>query len=198
MSETSASLLENLRERPDPRSWKRLVDLYWPLVYGWLRQRGLQHGDAEDIAQDVLQVLLRELPRFRYDRNRGSFRSWLRTITANRLRGFRRKCRARRLTLESNLAGAAGELSLDQLEDPSSPLSQLWDLEHDQFLARRLLTEVEGEFEPATWQAFRRLACDGAGAALVAAELNISVNAVFIAKSRVLRRLRQKMHNLLE
>jgi RNA polymerase sigma-70 factor (ECF subfamily) len=170
------------------------MEVYWPLVYGWLRQRGLQHDDAEDIGQDVLQVLLRELPQFRYDRSRGSFRGWLRTITANRLRDFRRKCRSRPMTLSEEDA----EQLLNAMEDPGSPLSRLWDLEHDRFVARRLLALIESEFEPATWQAFQRVTCDGAMPAEVAAELNMSVNAVFIAKSRVMRRLRDKMQALFE
>ncbi|MBM4071771.1 MAG: sigma-70 family RNA polymerase sigma factor [Planctomycetes bacterium] len=194
MSETSASLLEDLRERSDPRSWRRLMDVYWPLVYGWLRQRGLQHDDAEDLGQDVLHVLMRELPRFRYDRNRGTFRGWLRTITANRLRNFRRKHRARPVSLaETDWTRIASDL-----EDPASQLSQQWDQEHDRFVARRLLAAIEGEFEPTTWQAFRRVAYDGDKPAAVAGDLGISVNAVFIAKSRVMRRLRDKMRELFE
>ena len=110
------------------------MDVYWPLVYGWLRQRGLQHDDAEDLGQDVLQVLMRELPRFRYDRNRGSFRGWLRTITANRLRNFRRKDRARPMSL----GDADWTRIVNDLEDPNSPLSQQWDQEHDRFVARAL------------------------------------------------------------
>lgn len=194
MSETSASLLEDLRERSDPRSWRRLMDVYWPLVYGWLRQRGLKHDDAEDLGQDVLHVLMRELPRFRYDRSRGSFRGWLRTITANRLRNFRRKDRARPLSLDD---GDWTRIAND-LEDPASPLSRQWDQEHDRFVARRLLSTIEGEFEPTTWQAFRRVAYDGVKPAEAADELGISVNAVLIAKSRVMRRLRDRMRELFE
>lgn len=192
MSETSASLLEDLREHADPRSWRRLMDIYWPLVYGWLRQRGLQHDDAEDLGQDVLHVLMRELPSFRYDRNRGSFRGWLRTITANRLRNFRRKDRARLVSLDGTDWSRLG----GELEDPASQLSLQWDQEHDRFVARRLLEAIECEFEPTTWQAFRRVAYDGDKPAVVANDLGVSINAVFIAKSRVLRRLRDKMREL--
>jgi RNA polymerase sigma-70 factor (ECF subfamily) len=110
------------------------------------------------------------------------------------LRGFQRKSRTHPLTLASEEGG----LDLEQLEDPASPLSQLWDQEHDRFLARRLLRLIEGEFEPATWQAFKKVALEGARASAVAVELNISVNAVFIAKSRVMRRLRQEIQRLLD
>ena len=88
--------------------------------------------------------------------------------------------------------------ALDQLEDPASDLSREWDREHDSYVARKLLDYVEPEFRPATWQAFRRLVLDGAAPQAVAEELSLSVNAVLIAKSRVLRRLRQEALGLID
>jgi RNA polymerase sigma-70 factor (ECF subfamily) len=85
---------------------------------------------------------------------------------------------------------------LDKLEDPESNLSRLWDQQHDQHIARKLMDLVQPQFEPATWQAFRRVVLDGVKAAVAAAELNISINAVLLAKSRVLCRLRQEMKGL--
>src|SRR5262245_93828 len=157
MSETSPSLLERLRDPADPRSWQRLVHLYTPLIRGWLRRHGVQEQDADDLVQEVLLAVVRELPRFHYDRARGSFRGWLRVVTANRLRAF---WRARRRP------GAGGPddlaLVLEELEDPASRLSRAWDDEHDRHVFARLLELIEPEFEPATWRAFRRVALDGA------------------------------------
>jgi RNA polymerase sigma-70 factor (ECF subfamily) len=193
MAETSASLLERLRCHPDPASWQRLVDLYTPLIRHWLRRHGLQPPDAEDLVQEVLAAVVAELPRFHYDPARGSFRAWLRAVTANRLRAFWRSRQARpAATGDSTFA----ERVLDQLADPHSDLSRLWDREHDQHVAGRLLELIEPEFEPSTWRAFRRVVMDGIKPAEAAAELGLSVNAVFIAKSRVLRRLRQEMQGL--
>jgi RNA polymerase sigma-70 factor (ECF subfamily) len=193
MHETSVSLLDRLRDRPDEASWRRLVDLYTPLIRGWLRRQGLQDSDADDLAQDVLAVLVRELPAFEH-RRPGAFRSWLRAITANRLRNFWRARQAR--------PGATGDSDfahfLEQLEDPHSELSRLWDSEHDSFVVRRALELIEPEFTPPTWQAFRRLAVDGAAAEAVAAELGLSANAVLIAKSRVFSRLRQEIGGLVD
>jgi RNA polymerase sigma-70 factor (ECF subfamily) len=87
-------------------------------------------------------------------------------------------------------------LILDQLADPHSDLSRLWNAEHDRHIAHRLLEAIQPNFEPATWRAFKRTALDGVKPAVVAAELNISVNAVFIAKSRIMRRLRHEMQGL--
>jgi RNA polymerase sigma-70 factor (ECF subfamily) len=192
MSDTSASLLERLRQQPDAASWQRFVDLYTPLLQGWLRRNLVPANDVDDLVQDVMEVLVRELPNFRYDRARGSFRGWLRTITVNRLRMFWRSRQSRPLaTGDSEIARKLGEL-----EDPHSQLSQLWEREHDQHVARRLMKLIESEFEPATWKAFQRLALDGAAPTAVAAELGLSLNAVYLARYRVLKRLHQEIQGM--
>src|SRR6266853_2020356 len=174
MSETSLSLLNRLRLQPDAESWRRLVDLYTPLIHGWLRRYAVAPADADDLTQEVMTVLVRELPRFEHNQQRGAFRNWLRTITVNRLRVLWRSRKARPVA-----TGDSDFLKmLDELEDPHSGMSRLWDQHHDQHVAHRLMELVEPQFEPATWQAFRRVVLDGAKAALVAAELNLSVNAV--------------------
>jgi RNA polymerase sigma-70 factor (ECF subfamily) len=192
MSDTSVSLLDRLRLQPDAESWQRLVDLYTPLIHGWLRRYSVASADADDLTQEVMAVLVRELPRFQHSGQPGAFRSWLRTITVNRLRILWRS--------RQNRAVATGDSDflevLDQLADPHSDLSRRWDQEHDQHVARRLMQLIEPQFEPRTWRAFRRVVLDGVKASTVAAELGMSVNAVLLAKSRVLSRLRQEMQGL--
>jgi RNA polymerase sigma-70 factor (ECF subfamily) len=194
MAATSATLLERLRDRTDAEAWRRLVDLYSPLLTCWLRRHALQSADVEDLVQEVLMTVAREAPQFRHSGRPGAFRHWLRTILANRLREFWRARRIRpAATGDSDFA-----VLLDQLADPDSGISRLWDQEHDQHLARRLLAMIEPQFAPATWQAFRRVVLDGARPDTVAAELGMTVNAVFISKSRVLQRLREEARGLLE
>jgi RNA polymerase sigma factor (sigma-70 family) len=192
MAETSLSLLGRLCSRPDPESWQRLVDLYTPLIRGWLRQHAVPPADADDLTQDVMAVVVSELPQFKHNQRPGAFRNWLRRITVNRLRVLWRARQTR-----PPATGDSDFLKmLDQLEDPNSGMSRLWDQQHDQHVARRLMELVEPQFEPTTWKAFRRVALDGVKAAKVAAELNMSVNAVLLSKSRVLSRLRQEMQGL--
>jgi len=194
MSDTSASLLQRLREQPDGDAWRRLVHLYTPLLQGWLGRYGLQPADADDLTQEVLAVVVRELPQFEHNHRAGAFRRWLRTILVNRLRGFWRARQTRpAATGDSDVAQM-----LNQLEDPDSGLSQLWDQEHDRHVMARLLEQVEPEVTPATWQAFRRVVLEGRDEEVVAAELGLSVNAVFIAKSRVLARLRREARELID
>ena len=194
MHTTSISLLQRLHAPSDETAWQRLLDLYQPLIQHWLRRSGLQSADVDDLVQDVLGVVVRKLPEFQHDERRGSFRAWLRAITVNRVRDFWRKQGARALATGNSECLQA----LDQLEDPHSHLSHLWDQEHDRHVLRRLTELIEPEFKPSTWQAFRRHVMEGQAADQVAAELGLSVNAVLIAKSRVLQRLREESQGLIE
>jgi RNA polymerase sigma-70 factor (ECF subfamily) len=194
MSSTSATLLERLRDRADNEAWQRLVDLYSPLLTGWLRRHALQNADMDDLVQEVLMTVAREAPRFHHSGRPGAFRHWLRTILANRLREFWRERRLMTAaTGDSDFAGM-----LDQLQDQGSGISHLWDQEHDQHIARRLLAMIEPQFAPSTWLAFRRVVLEGARPDAVAAEMGLTVNAVFIAKSRVLQRLRAESRGLID
>jgi RNA polymerase sigma-70 factor (ECF subfamily) len=194
MVQTSASLLERLRLQPDAGAWQRLIDLYEPLIRGWLRRHDLQPADSDDLVQEVLRALVEEIPGFTHNGRPGAFRCWLRTITVKRLRRFWRAGRYR----ADAAGGSDWEEHLRQLEDPTSGLSKLWDDEHDRHILRKLLAMIEPDFQPSTWQAFCRLVLDGVAADAVATDLGLSVNAVTIAKSRVLQRLRQEARGLLD
>jgi RNA polymerase sigma-70 factor (ECF subfamily) len=192
MLDTSPSLLEQLRAGPREEAWRKLVELYAPMLYGWIDRYSIQSSDADDLVQEVLTTLVRELSQFHYDPERGSFRSWIRTILSHRLQAFFRA----RQTRPQPAAGADAASMLDQLADPNSDLSRVWNEEHDRHVAHTLLKAIRPDFEPKTWQAFERTTLHGAKPADVAKELGMSVNAVFIAKSRVLRRLRHEIHGI--
>jgi RNA polymerase sigma-70 factor (ECF subfamily) len=195
MPPTSASLLDRLRVKPDPESWRQLVELYTPLIRTWLHRHAalLADADADDLVQEVLTVVVRRLPTFEYRRRTGAFRRWLRTITVNCLRDFwRSRRKGPQATGDSEFLHM-----LEQLEDPQSTLSKVWDQEHDRHVTQALLERIRPRFNANTWTAFRRVALDGASAEAVAEELGLTVNAVFIAKSRVLSLLRQEGADLL-
>jgi RNA polymerase sigma-70 factor (ECF subfamily) len=187
MNLTSATLLQRLRDRRDSDAWERLVGLYSPLIRSWLRRHLPQSADVDDLAQQVLTVVVEKLPAFEHSGRPGAFRAWLRSISVNRLRMFWRS--------HPNL-GTDPEPVLLQLEDPHSDLSQVWDREHDEHVAQKLLEAIEGDFYPTTWMAFRRQVVDGAEPEAVAAELSLTLSTVYAAKSRVLRRLREEMASL--
>ncbi len=194
MTATSASLLDRLRSNPRSEAWQRLVEIYEPHIRGWLRRNRMLDHDADDVVQEVMSVVVRRLPEFEHNGRTGAFRTWLRTITVNCLRDHWRSGKRRpHATGDSDF-----QQLLAQLEDPTSGLSRIWDQEYDRFVTRQLLETLRGDFEPATWQAFQRTALDGLPAAEVAAELGITSNAVFIARSRVLARLRQEAAGLID
>jgi RNA polymerase sigma-70 factor, ECF subfamily len=183
---TSASLLDQARDCR-AGAWDRLVTLYTPLLEAWLTAAGLQAADRDDLTQRVLEILVRQLPDFEHNGRTGAFRAWLRAITVNLLREFWRS--------RSEPEAAS---RLEQISDPSAGLSRFWDEQHDRHVLHALMNLVRLEFTEATWQAFRRQALDGAPARVVAGELGLSVNAVLIAKSRVLTRLRQEARGLVD
>lgn len=190
---TSHSLLERARDPADASSWRKLLDLYTPLIRRWARPLMYQPDDLDDLVQEVFATLVRELPRFHHNRRIGAFRSWLRTITVHRLRVAWQK------QAEARGAGAlAPPAQLEQLEDPRSPLSLAWDEEHDRHVVQVLLQSIRLEFQTDTWRAFEATVCNGISTDEVAAELGLTPNAVLIAKSRVLKRLRQKAKGLVD
>src|SRR5262249_51033531 len=150
--QTSASLLEHPRDRADSDAWSQMVDLYAPLIRAWLGRYGLAESDVDDISQTVLSAVVANLPRFQHDGRVGAFRSWLRTITVNSLRDKFRSDGKR----PDSPGGSAFLVSLRELEDPESGVSQFWDRAHDAHVLRTLMTWAEPEFEARTWQAFRR------------------------------------------
>jgi RNA polymerase sigma-70 factor (ECF subfamily) len=182
MDPTSVSLLERLQREGTSGAWSRLLRVYGPWLEHWLKGQGLQPQDVHDVTQEVLLILFQRLPDFRHNGRQGAFRSWLRLITVNCLRAFWRK----------RPAGTPASGLADELADPASGLSGQWDREHDAFVLARLTELIEPEFETRTWQAFQRTVLQSQPAAQVAAELHSTVNAVLVAKSRVLRRLREE------
>ena len=186
MPTTSLSLLKHLRRPDDHVAWNRFVELYTPLLYYWAKKTGLQNADAADLVQEVLQLLVKKLPEFEYDEKK-SFRSWLRTVTMNKWRESHRK---------KQLAVAAG--GSERLAEPAvfDSAEGFWEREYRQMLAARALEIMRAEFEPATWQACWETVVNDRAATEVAAELGVTTNSVYLARSRVLRRLRQELDGL--
>ncbi|WP_020471272.1 RNA polymerase sigma factor [Zavarzinella formosa] len=191
--ETSVSLIARLAAAPSETDWRRLHDLYRPLLLRWTARAGVPAVDADDLVQEVMVVVVTEVSGFIH-RGEGAFRAWLRGILANRLREFFRLRNRRPVaTGDDDFQDLLGEL-----ECPESSLSKLWDREHDHHVAGQLLIRVRGDFAPVTWQAFRLQVLDGHPARRVADELGQSLNAVLLAKSRVLKRLREESHGLID
>lgn len=188
----SPSLLVRVQER-DPAAWQRLHYLFAPAIRVWCGRARLSEADADDICQEVLQAVSRAIDDFRRDAPGASFRGWLCRITQNKIRDHWR----RRARLPAADGGSQAWEILQQLPDENdASLSELPPGDENALL-RRGLELVKGEFKDSTWAAFWRVTIEEQSAADVAAALGISTGAVYIAKSRVLARLREELGELL-
>jgi RNA polymerase sigma-70 factor (ECF subfamily) len=188
MHTTPVSLLEQLRQPGSDASWDRFVRLYYPLIYDWARRAGAGPEDARDLVQDVLTILIRRMPEFEYDPSK-TFRGWLRTVTLNAWR--RQQRRATRLPIEV--------INLDEFDQSDAPPGLAFEeAEYRRLLVFRALQVMKTDFQPTTWRACWENVVECRPASDVASELGISVNSVYLAKARVLRRLHQELNGLLD
>jgi RNA polymerase sigma-70 factor (ECF subfamily) len=184
MHTTSSSLLVRLRQAGEQDAWARFVQLYSPLLHYWAQHLGLQDQDAADLVQEVFVVLVKKLPEFDYNPKLG-FRNWLRTVLLNKWRNFVQRRR---------LPAALGDR--DEVAAPED--SAFGEVEYRQHLVRRALELMQAEFPAKMWKACWEHVVAGRRVAEVAAELGISEGTVYVAKSRVLFRLRQELGGLLD
>lgn len=191
---TSISLLGRAANPADSDSWNRLVELYVPLMRRWLRQYDVQESDANDLIQDVFAVLMQELPKFNHNHQVGAFRSWLRHVLVNRLRNYWRDRQHR----PPAKGGSSLAEQLNQLEDENSQLSQVWNQQHDREVLAKLMEVVRPRFEEKTWQAFHRQMFEGQRPDQIAAELDMRIGSVYMARNRVLGALRREAAGLVD
>ena len=185
---TSTGLVNGVKGH-DGEAWRRLAHLYGPLVYQWCRQQGLQASDAEDVVQEVFLTVAAKVPLFRHDRPDDTFRGWLWTITRHKLGHWIRRQRVK----EQPAGGTDAQRRLQAAAMPEelSGSASANDAGAVAGVYQRALQLIRTEFEDRSWEAFRRLVLEGQGAADVAADLGMTRNAVYVTKSRILRRLRE-------
>jgi RNA polymerase sigma-70 factor (ECF subfamily) len=189
---TRPSLIVRLRDPKDADAWRQFTELYGPLIFGFARKRGLQDADAADLMQDVLRSVAGAAGRLDYDPKRGTFRGWLYTITRNKIFNFldRRRHQVR---------GSGDSDVRDRLEttpDKASDDTDEWDRELELRLFHQSADEIKKEFRANTWDAFWKTAVEGQSSEEVGQALHMSVGAIYVAKSRVLARLREKVKEL--
>ena len=185
MTNTPVSLLERLRLQPDEEHWERFLVLFTPLLSRWGHRLGVPAADTEDLLQEVFLVLFRKLPEFRYDPTK-SFRAWLWTV-------FHRQTLAWRKQQTRNLP-----LTVEQLEALASPDSVLeaTEAEYRRALQDRILHIIRTDFPPPTWEIFWQVTVEGRSGIEVARQFGVTPNAVYLARGRVLARLRQELADL--
>jgi RNA polymerase sigma-70 factor, ECF subfamily len=186
-SSTSPSMLARVKAS-DPEAWRRLVQVYGPLVYSWCRRWQLRAEDVADIFQEVFQAVALQIASFRSDRPGDTFRGWLWSITRHKVGDhFRRQGR-------QPIAAGGSDAHQQMLELPQPPEDDSQPAAGT--IVSRALEQIHNEFEPRTWQMFWRATVEGHATRDIAAELGITPDAVRVAKSRILRRLREELAEL--
>ncbi|MBN9121923.1 MAG: sigma-70 family RNA polymerase sigma factor [Planctomycetes bacterium] len=189
MDAPSVSLLEQLRGPSRAAAWVRFVNLYTPLLREWAERRGFQAADTADLVQNVFVKLMYEVPRYKPTAGR-SFRAWLAQVLTSAGHDYRKRKAARALS---------GSVGLAEVASPdNNPAEELEEADYKQKLLRRGLDVVRADFNDQTWAAFSGVMIDERPAEAVASGLGISESAVYLARHRVLTRLRQELEGFLD
>ncbi len=190
--DTRSSLIARLANVGDDDSWREFASLYEPLIYRQARRYGLQHADARELVQDVLIAVSKAISRFTVDKNRGRFRSWLYAIGRNT--SIRHLARIRRAECASG--DSRIQTAIAETPDPRSIAPREFDLELKRHAFLWVAKQVRGEFQPKTWQAFWSTAVENHSIQSTAETLDMSVGAVYIARTRVMARLRTRVQEI--
>lgn len=177
---THFTLLARLSAGGDAAAWLEFCDRYEELIRGFARRRGLTPSEWDDVVQDVMLALTKAMPGFAYDPAKGKFRSYLKTITMHAIsRKWRQNHAETRLLSKEGASTGASDVEAESV----------WETEWRQYHLRSAMKTIKAEFNPTDLAAFDAYALAGQEAGAVAAQFGISVDAVYQAKSRVLRRL---------
>ena len=190
MPETRASLLVRLRDRENADAWGQFVQVYAPLVYEFARRKGLQDADAADVTQEVLRGVSTAVGELQYDPQRGLFRSWLFTLVHRKLCDFYRR--------NSRQLQGSGDSGMQALlaEQPAPAEEAQWERDYEQRAFAWAAEQIRGRFSHKTWQAFWLSTVKNRPSQEVARELGMTVAAVYLAKSRVMARLKEQVQAL--
>jgi len=192
--DTRASLLLRIRNPRDEQSWVEFAAIYEPLVYRLARYKGFQDADAQEVTQEVMLAVANAIERWTPDPERGSFRGWLFRIARNLMVNF--------LARERRHPHGVGDTDFARwLEDQPAPdgeASAQFQREYRREAFRWAAEQIRGEFRDATWQAFWETCVGGRGIAEVAKSLGVPVGKVYVARSRVMSRLREKIQRTMD
>jgi RNA polymerase sigma factor (sigma-70 family) len=182
---TRPSLLVRIRDHGDRQAWAEFVDIYAPMVYRYAHKQGLQDADAADLTQEVLRAVARAVPRLEYDRARGSFRGWLFAVVRNKVRDWYAAQRRQP-------AGTGDSAVQNVLEQQAAPVGD-WETDYERQLFAVAAEQVRHDFQESTWQAFWLTAVHGKSGKEVSAILGMTTAAVYLAKRRVMTRLKEQI-----
>lgn len=183
--QTSPSLLVRLRDTCDQDAWKRFMETYTPLVYGYCRRRGFQEADSADVAQEVMSQVIRSITTFEYQPAKGRFRDWLGAVVRSKVSRWHRK-------KSRDPAATAAPETEDLVAETVGP-DQDWDEQFNAYVLREAMNCAKPDFDSKNWRAFEMVWLEGKSPAETAAATGLAISAVYVAKSRVLKRLEREV-----
>lgn len=191
-STTRASLLVRIRDPQDAEAWAQFNRIYGPLIFRFARKHGFQDSDAADLTQEVLREVCRNIDRFDYDRELGRFRGWLLTVARYAVSKMRKS--------KTRQPGGTGDTEtirkLESVADDAGSMDEYWNDEYERTVFEWAAKEVRGHVLESTWEAFHRTAVEGRKPLEVARELGMSVGSVYVARNRVLARLKEQVSEI--
>lgn len=190
---TSLSLLLRVQNN-DAEAWSRFVALYDPLVRHWVARQGLGEPHVSDVSQEVFLTVSKRLGQFKKTSPQHSFRAWLRTVTRSRIGDYRRQ----QLKQPPPVGGTDAQIAIADVPDERNEDSNEYEDTEKMIVYRRAVDLIKTDFELSTWTAFWRVVVDGVAASDVASELQMTRNAVHLAKAHVLKRLREEFLELVD
>ena len=194
---TSKSLLQRAKDDPKSDAWFVLSSIYDPLISGWIARVGVDESDVGDVSQEVLQTVAQELGKFEHNGRIGAFLNWLKKITINRCRRYWDNKKKQVPTLNSQNS-EMGFKVLQELQDPKSDATTLWETEHDNYIFKKIVGLVQKEFEPEIFDVFYRNTINNEPPKSISEELDISVGQVYKMKFRVMQRLKEIAAGLID
>lgn len=194
---TRTTLLERLKDWRDNPSWQEFFDTYWKLIYGFAIRSGLNEVEAQDVVQETMLAVAKHIPKFKYDRNIGSFKHWLLNMTRWRINDQIRR--------RKNYVAVAGEDNatetktgpVNKVPDPASlDLDALWEAEWEKNLLDTAVNKVKREVDPEKYQIFDFLVNKEWPGQKVADAFGLSINQVYLAKHRVTELIKEEIERL--
>jgi RNA polymerase sigma-70 factor (ECF subfamily) len=184
---TRLSLIEKIKDPRDAEAWSEFAAIYYPLVFGICRRKGLQHADATDITQEVLSRVANAVGSYRHDQPGSTFRGWLYRITRNLTIDFFRQ------RGKDPVVGADRQQELHQIREPSREESQEFHHAFRKQMFSVVARVVQAQIHPQTWAAFWKTEVERRDVSIVAQELSMNRGAIYVARSRVIAKLRKQI-----
>jgi len=196
---TRQSLLTRLRDWRDQEGWREFFDTYWRLIYNVARKSGLADAEAQDVVQNTFVYLSRRMPKFHYDRTRGSFKSWLRVVTRSRISAFRRREKSANVLILEPMANVEGDTGdpIAAIPDPAAEaLDEVWQREWQTNLLDAAFRRVRAKVSSQQLLIFRMASGEKLALSQVAKKLDVSLAQVYLARHRVGRLLKAEIEQL--